>query len=157
VRNVNEINVDNVGGFGRNTKARAITLANTRVGDIPFPMRAITGTDLNHAQKVISVDSSLTIPFDSKVYGINRTYDKTRLMPDKSKKGTVESIEFPQSTAVVKTEERSFSFDLVAHVCRSIDRCILTNKDLECKIYIPIRKSPQIPLRLESRSVLWSL
>ncbi len=79
MRNVNEISIDEVGGLGRNTKVRAIMLSDTRVGDIPFPMRMITGTDLNHAQKVISVDDSLTIPFISKVYGINRSYTKPKL------------------------------------------------------------------------------
>ena len=76
---MNEIEIEEVSGLGGNTKVRAMTLAKTRIGDIPFPMRFITGTDLNHAQKVISVDSSLTIPFTSKVYGINRSYDKSKL------------------------------------------------------------------------------
>lgn len=80
---MNTIEVEGIGGIGNRTRARALILKDTRVGDIPFPLRFTTQTDLNHATRVVNVESSygnkMSIPFISKVYGVNRSYDKTRL------------------------------------------------------------------------------
>lgn len=76
---MNEIEVDGISGIGKKTKARAITIKNTAIGDIAFPHRALTPTDLNHANSVIAVSKTLTIPFISQIYGINRDYSKVKL------------------------------------------------------------------------------
>ena len=80
---MNEIEVEGVSSIGKNTRARAIMLKHTRIGNIPSPLRFLTGTDLNRATRVVGIESNfannVSVPFTSQAYGIRRAYDKDKL------------------------------------------------------------------------------
>lgn len=79
---MNEFHVEGVSSIGNSTKARASVLRKSRIGDVEFPQRFITGTDLYHANRVIQANDDredMTISFLSQVYGINRAYDAKKL------------------------------------------------------------------------------
>lgn len=76
---MNELDIEGTSTIGGNTVARALIIKDTRVGNIEFPHRLLTGTDLFHAKQVIGENNRLTIPFQSQIYGINRSYDQGML------------------------------------------------------------------------------
>lgn len=76
---VNELDIEGTSTIGGGTVARALVMKNTRVGNIEFPHRLLTGTDIFHAKQVIGENNRLTISFQSQIYGINRSYDQEML------------------------------------------------------------------------------